>query len=230
MTENPPDGQEPLSIASTVLDTHKPRGRSFFHWSALPQSMFVHIGQIAVVWGEFENRVADYLVTVIKANGTEQKGQQFYSFEQKANWAKDETQKCFSCRPRIALRVISILDLALALQVKRNFILHGNIVLKIDVVEKEGKQAARASLVTTKRHKKQVVTNTYTDEEIEMLSYDIGELAGIMNDFMSPQGKWASLMISWQDRLFLQAFLSNSPPPHSIPAMRLLLPLSLSSK
>lgn len=210
MADNPPK-QEPVTVLGLTFNLQKLRLP--FYRTPLPDQTLRDIGQIAITWGAFENRLADLIVTLLSATGTTQKGQQFHSFEQKKNLAIDQAQLYFKYRPRIALRFIEIMRFASALQIKRNLLVHGNIMIKVPEL----------NVMAVGRHKKQVITVEFTSGQVEDLSYDIGHLAGMMNDFMENDGMW-SVRLSWQDRCFLQAFLSNSPPSHATEAMLPLPP------
>jgi hypothetical protein len=181
----------------------------------LPDSMLLHIGQIGVTWGAFENRLAELLTALIIANGTKQKGQQFYPYPQKQEIAIAETNKYFSMYPLVTIRLIEIIHYSLALQENRNFLLHGNLILKVETKQLGDEIAADSFILATKRQKKQVITKEFSADELENLAYAIGHLNGIMNDFLNQNGRWA-LRLALRDRCFLQAFLASIPPPRSI--------------
>src|SRR5258708_4667818 len=171
-----PEKAIPEGIPLTIIDTWKLKLPSVY--IALPSEFLNHVGGIVIAWGMFEKSFEDLLAAMIAESGNVYKGWQFFSFEQKRGIFELEAKLCFSQCPVILASLFALMEDTKPLQIKRNVLVHGTIVLKIE--------AAIPLLMATGRHKGQEVTETFTKDSIDDLYYEILHAAGRMHQFVNP--------------------------------------------
>jgi hypothetical protein len=203
-----PKDSIPEGISLAIIDTWKLKLPSVY--IALPPEFLNHVGGIVIAWGMFEKSFEDFLSAMIAESGNVYKGWQFFSFEQKRG-IFDETKLCFSQCPVILASLSALMEDTKPQQIKRNVLVHGTIVLKIE--------AAIPSLMATGRHKGQEVTETFTKDSIDDLYYEIIHAAGRMHQFVNPDLNPFVPPLPSPEISILQAVLSKSPNARSRASM-----------
>jgi hypothetical protein len=204
-----PEKTIPEGISLTIIDAWKLKLPSVY--IALPAEFLNHVGGIVIAWGMFEKSFEDLLAAMIAESGNAYKGWQFFSFEQKRGIFELETKLCFSKCPVILASVSALMEDTKPLQIKRNVLVHGAIVLKIE--------AAIPSLVATGRHKGQEVIESFTKDSIDDLYYEILHAAGRMHQFVNPDLSPFVPPLPLPEISILQAALSKSPNARSRASM-----------
>jgi hypothetical protein len=209
MVENPIDAAATNTpsegISLTVIDTWKVKLPSVY--IALPQEFINHVGGVVIAWGLFEKAFEDFLTAMIAETGNTYGGWQFFSLEQKRGIFEREMKQCFSACTDILFRLSTLMADTKPLQVKRNALVHGQIVLKIDSMV--------PSLIVTSRKKGQETAETFTKDGIDDLYYQIIHAAGRMNLFLFPEDVQFLPPLSLSDRSRLLTVLSRNPTPRS---------------
>jgi len=109
--------------------------------------------------------------------------------------------------------LLRILANAQAIQISRNLLLHGKIVIEIRTQE-DVELPPDVAIVVTGRRKKTEIVRRFTLSDLEDLSFDLMHLAGRMQQFVRPYpNSW--LHIAWQDRCFVLDFMRRLIPPGS---------------
>jgi hypothetical protein len=158
----------PKGIDVTIIDTWKIKLPSVY--IALPPEFINHVGGIVIAWGMFEKAFEDFLAAMIAETGNAYKGWQFFSLEQKRGIFEVESKLCFSKCPVILTGLTALMEDTKPLQIKRNVLVHGSIILKI--------ADGNPSLIATGSHKKQEVIEEFTKDSIDDLYYEIIHAAG----------------------------------------------------
>ena len=175
----------------------------------LPDVFLPFLGQIAVLWGQFENSFEAFFQAMCSANKATEDWRHF-SFEQKHKLFRKEMQSSFALYPSIILCLSEILDDAERLQIKRNVLLHGSMKLELGRI---------ATLHVIGHKKKQIIEEQYTAETLEDLCCELAHLAGRMGLLKPPLSSRYPLGLASQDRLFLQDFLMNNHPDRPNPTI-----------
>ena len=163
MPETPKGGAKPADVGFTIIDTHKVKLPSVY--IMLPPEIIGELGGIVVAWGLFEQSFMDFLGAVIAENGTTHKRPwKFFPFDKRREMFEAEAAKCFASEPDILSRLTLLMDQTKPLQIKRNLLVHGSFVLRID---------ADPAIIVKGEHKKQEVTETFTRGGVNDLYYEI---------------------------------------------------------
>lgn len=185
-------------------------------YPVLPPEFIPFLAQIAIIWGMFENGFEEILATMFRVNGQEAKAWQFFSFEQKQKLFKKEMRRIFwPYNPMIYLHLKAILDDALRLQIRRNLLLHGKIIIEVAGTDTVSDDRLRVSLIATGRRKKQILIEKFNIDSIESLFCDLAHITGRIKEFAQPDATRSFLHFSWQDRCFLLNLLSKNLPAHA---------------
>ncbi len=175
----------------------------------LPAEIVSYIGQITLIWGMFDNDFQEFLFAMMALTHSKDDAWTRFPFDRKDDLFRKKLSEIFRIRPAIHLLLLHILDEALALQIKRDLLVHGRIIVKTERSDENGE--SKVTLIATGRKKRRIVEEYFTEDDIESLYYDLAHLSGKMAQFKYPN-KRSFLNASWQDRYFLLDFLANCHP------------------
>jgi hypothetical protein len=181
----------------------------------LPNEFMLLISQIALLWGGFENDFGSVLAVMLRANGLDDAIARGISFENKADLLRKECKKLFESQPAILNHIQQIIDSAKTIQIKRNLLLHGSLVIQITTKE-DMTQPPDVTIFARGRRKKQNIIEKFTQADIENLAADLGHLAARMAQFKRPPVDFLP-DLSLQDRSFLLGLLHQHRPPPATP-------------
>lgn len=210
-----PDGKT-QEVRIKIQSIELQRFTDFDSCAPLPHEFEQPIAHIAINWGLFEDFFKQLLDAMMRANSTEDRRALYHSFESKAERMLEEL-KCFDCYPWVSIYIKQIIADAKRLQLDRNLLLHGNIKLRAHVTNNNNTTPIEVTLtiVASGRRKKVDVVEVFDLEKLFNLSYGIRRLLGRISVFNSFPVTIPNL--SWQDTLWLQAFLMTNHPHHATP-------------
>jgi hypothetical protein len=172
-----------------------------FSIPAIRLDLYPLIGQVAVYWGAFEQKMDGTLAAFVAAeNDADDEGWERRPFAKRKKMFKAKAAARFP--GAIAEEIESILGAASVYYWQRNLIVHGHTY--VNVVNGVGTPFARGT------HNKRHIAMPLEAAHLERMYAEIGFLTGRIEDLTS-----ADLLpcnLSWQDRLTLRAFVSTNLP------------------
>ena len=201
MSESSP----PTGIATNIIDTWKAKYPSVI--MLLPVAFFPAIGHIVTSWGFFETLFENFLMALLKANGTTNKDWRSLPFRKRRKLFADEARKAFDGFPAITRYLESILDDSVPIQQKRNLVAHGRLSAQISPIESDVK------LICIGFRKGQEVRGDFNREDLDDLHYAIVHMAGRLH--CAPDAP----EFSSSDKSKLLDFLTSNHPTYPNPCM-----------
>jgi hypothetical protein len=213
--------------------------RQPFTWVPMPPEFSPVLGQIALLWGQFEKYLNDMLTALLSYNGTpiQQFWQSRLSYKQRTELFLAESAKTFACNPFLYLHFRQIISDAEAIQIKRNVLLHGTIEMETHIhnttdTGEIGEVVVESKIVATGARKRQTIEMKFGFSELEDLFYDLGHLAGRLSTLnpdhdtvplntpivpgQKPPNRLPTLpYASWQDICLVQDLLRKHHPAHT---------------
>lgn len=211
MSDNP---SESRGVDFSIIDTHKLKRP--FHILSLPPAYFSEIGKVATAWGTFDTIFEAFLVALLSAAGP-QAGWKGLTFRKKRILFTDRMKIALARCPTARAQLHSVLDDIEPLYKKRNLAVHGRMLTRIEVFDRDdGTKEVRTRLVCKGYYKGAEVQEVFTIDELDDLFYEIAHLNGRLNRValgFPDHAPEASPEIQT-----LRDFLSNNHPTYPNPA------------
>jgi hypothetical protein len=174
-----PDGPE-VGIEFGV----DPRGLpSPFAAQPIPDEYAVLIAQAVVTWARFENAMNRMLEALLRSNSCNvlRPGWDKTPFDERRRVMRKEASRAFEQNPTITAYFDGLLDEAGELQIKRNILLHGHLVFRIQAISiDEGKYRTKVTIIASGRQKRQDYELHFDYETLDKLFLSLGHLCSRM--------------------------------------------------
>ena len=152
----------------------------------IPEEFLILIGHVVGAWSQFDISFNNFLSKLLNASAYENKKWEFKSFKDRSSLLIKTCNTLFEEHQTIINAVKQIVADAKELQLDRNLISHGHILIKVETFEvEENKIPGMLSLHCVGQKSGKRIKREYSYEKLENVRYELAYLCGRMNAFVN---------------------------------------------
>ena len=169
----------PFKFKIASFDSTRIRRPSSF--VGIPEAFLILIGHVVGVWSQFDISFNNFLSKLLNASAIENKKWEFKSFKDRSSLFIKACNALFEEHQTILNAVKKIITDAKELQIDRNLISHGHILIKVETFEVEdNKIPGVLSLHCIGQKSGKRIEREYSYEKLESIRYELAHLCGRM--------------------------------------------------